>query len=160
MERLQQMNLQTFVPTLVWSNRVHSNISLLPSLVTPIAPPSKPTTPAIISRSTQSLIFTFSVEFGSSPILSFLLNITEHPNGSPATFNISINDTTDFIQSLEDLVDPERGFIGHMVEMRVSSQLNNQNNYVFAVAAENEIGVGEFSDTSNPTSLRESVHTV
>jgi len=153
------MNLQTFVPTLVWSNRVHSNISLLPPLVTPIAPPSKPTTPAIISRSTQSLIFTFSVEFGSSPILSFLLNITEHPNGSPATFNISINDTTDFIQSLEDLVDPERGFIGNMVEMRVSSQLNNQNNYVFAVAAENEIGVGEFSDTSNPTGLRESIHT-
>ena len=40
-------------------------------------------------------------------------------------------------------------------KMRPSSQLNNQVDYMFAVAAENDLGVGEFNDASSPTRLGE-----
>ena len=43
----------------------------------------------------------------------------------------------------------------HYVEMRLSSQLNNQVDYVFTVAAENDIGVGEFSNATSPGRLGE-----
>ena len=45
--------------------------------------------------------------------------------------------------------------MAYYVEMRLSSQLNNQADYVFAVAAENNISVGEFSNASSPTRLGE-----
>ena len=45
--------------------------------------------------------------------------------------------------------------MAYYVEMRLSSQLNNQVDYVFAVAAENDIGVGEFSNASSPARLGE-----
>ena len=48
--------------------------------------------------------------------------------------------------------------LAYYVEMRLSSQLNNQVDYVFAVAAENDIGVGEFSNASNPARLGEWAH--
>ena len=45
--------------------------------------------------------------------------------------------------------------LAYYVEMRVSSQLNNQAEYVFAVAAENNISIGEFSNASIPARLGE-----
>ena len=48
--------------------------------------------------------------------------------------------------------------MSYYVEMRLSSQLNNQVDYVFAVAAENDIGVGEFSNASSPARLGEHTH--
>ena len=45
--------------------------------------------------------------------------------------------------------------LAYYVEMRVSSQLNNQVDYVFAVAAKNYIGVGEFSNANIPACLGE-----
>ena len=39
--------------------------------------------------------------------------------------------------------------LAYYVEMRVSSQFNSQVDYVFAVAAENDIGDGEFSNASS-----------
>ena len=41
----------------------------------------------------------------------------------------------------------------YYMEMRLSSQLNNQVDYVFALAA--DIGVGEFSNASSPACLGE-----
>ena len=48
--------------------------------------------------------------------------------------------------------------MAYFVEMRLSSQLNNLVDYVFAVAAENDIGVREFSNASSPAHLGERTH--
>ena len=117
-------------------------------------PPSKPTTPVINATTIQTLTFSFSVDSGSSPIRYFLLNITEYPSGSPNTLNISVDDTSGIIQSLT-MFERRQTILAYYVEMRLSSQLNNQADYVFAVAAENNISVGEFSNASSPTRLGE-----
>ena len=117
-------------------------------------PPSKPTTPVINATTIQTLTFSFSVDSGSSPIRYFLLNITEYPSGSPNTFNISVDDNSGIIQSLT-MFERRQTILAYYVEMRVSSQLNNQADYVFAVAAENNISIGEFSNASIPARLGE-----
>ena len=119
-----------------------------------LGPPSKPTTPVINATTIQTLTFSFSVDFGSSPIRYFLLNITEYPSGSPNTLNISADDTSGIIQSLT-MFERRQTILAYHVEMRLSSQLNNQADYVFAVAAENNISIREFSNASSPARLGE-----
>ena len=136
---LQITNLLMFrdsVPAVIYDEQ---HVSYFPLS----GPPSKPTTPVINATTIQTLT-SFSVDFGSSPIRFFLLNITEYPNGSPNTLNISADDTSGIIRSLS-MFERRRTVLAYYVEIRLSSQLNNQVDYAFAVAAENDIGVREFS---------------
>ncbi len=53
---------------------------------------------------------------------------------------------------LKERVNESDHVIGYDVKLEVSG-LEKDTDYVFAVAAENEIGVGEFSDNSDSVSL-------
>ena len=69
--------------------------------------------------------------------------------------NFSITDDQ-YIEELTDVLSEESGeVIGYFVVIRVRNELENQREYVFEVAAGSEIGLGEFSNSSDPFRLSE-----
>lgn len=114
-----------------------------------IAPPSQPTIPAITLTTTHIFQMTFMVEEGSYPITAFLLNITRlGSSGTSSTTQIRI-DVTDllYVDSFVELGEGEKKVV------LVVPDLQQLHHYTFQVAAESAVGVGEFSEPSNPTTL-------
>ena len=69
--------------------------------------------------------------------------------------NFSVTDE-DFVEDFSELVAEEsEEMIGYSVIVRVRDELENQREYIFTVAAGSEIGLGEFSNSSDPFSLSE-----
>ena len=122
--------------------------------------------------SPQTLTFSFSVKFGSYPINYYLLRVYEA--GDPIDTNDTVNTTNttltrddlgyrllnitsgnrDYVTSEEELVDGGE-VVGYDVTMRVGG-LEQGRRYVFIVAAASIIGVGDYSDPSDPFSLEDS----
>ena len=74
--------------------------------------------------------------------------------------NFSVTDE-DFVEDFSELVAEEgEEMIGYTVIVRVRDELENQREYIFIVAAGSEIGLGEFSNSSDPFSLSECCHVI
>lgn len=115
------------------------------------APPSKPTKPDIMSKTTNSIRISFSVEFGTQPITYFLLNVTQTKTGNELQKRFGL-DEKKYIDSLTEEIDSLGVVVGYTVEMFVTG-LKERTVYEFEVAAGSAIGVGEFSEPSDGTRL-------
>ena len=113
------------------------------------APPSQPSTPSVTMTTTQVFKITFTVQDGSSPITSFLLNITELvARGGSATFQQLIDiDDVSRVESV--LVSSD----GDKEVVLVVGGLQQLTHYTFQVSAVSAAGEGEFSDPSSPMAL-------
>ena len=117
------------------------------------APPSRPTKPDIMSKTTNSIRISFYVEFGTQPITYFLLNVTQSETGSELQKRFGL-DERKYIDSLTEKRDHQGVVIGYTVAMFVTG-LRERTMYEFEVAAASSIGVGEFSEPSEGTRLGE-----
>ena len=110
-------------------------------------------------RSVQTLTLSFSSNFGSAPIDYYLLRISD-------TTDITDTTTTTLLQGValredqssaggvkgeEELVEGGE-VVGYGVKVRVT-RLEQGVEYVFSVAGVSEVGVGNYSDRSEPFSL-------
>ena len=115
------------------------------------APPSQPSTPKFTLVTTHLFELTFLVVRGSRPITHFILNITEVVsigNGPQNQVVISVDDPR-YVESIEEVGDEELKVVLVVRRLKMLQQ------YTFQVAAVSSVGVGEFSDNTDPMSLSE-----
>ena len=106
-----------------------------------------------MSKTTNSIRISFSVEFGTQPITYFLLNVTQSETGSELQKRFGL-DETKYIDSLTEKRDSLGSVMGYAVEMFVTG-LKERTVYEFEVAAASSVGVGEFSEPSEGVRLGE-----
>ena len=113
------------------------------------AAPSKPSPPTVILKTTHILKIMFTVEEGSYPMTSLLLNTTQLlSNGGSSTTQeqIEISNVL-YVDSVEALTRKQYKIV---LTVRGLEQLTF---YTFKVAAISAAGEGEFSEPSTPTTL-------
>lgn len=106
-----------------------------------------------MSKTTNSIRISFSVEFGTRPITYFLLNVTQSETGTELQKRFGL-DERKYIDSLTEKTDNLGIVTGYAVEMFVTG-LRERTVYEFEVAAGSSIGIGEFSEPSEGVRLGE-----
>ena len=67
----------------------------------------------------------------------------------------------DFVEDFSELIaEDSEEVTAYTVVVRVRDELENRREYIFIVAAGSEIGLGEFSNSSDPFSLSECSHVI
>ena len=145
-----------------WQHSSTKHFSL--SLSLSAAAPSRPTRPELEERGPQSLSLSFSVKHGSYPIHYYLVLISE-------LSDLTINQTTfDFTNTTERIAnissedknsvvgqeewENEGEVVGYHASLKVRG-LRPRQSYVFSVAAASVVGVGDFSEPSQPFTLED-----
>ena len=88
---------------------------------------------------------------GSAPVQFILINVSELQSGQSQLVNVSLNDSS-VVQS-SNITTTSLGI--SLVIAEGSGLVVHSRPYVFSVAAGNSIGVGHFSEQSEPASLGE-----
>ena len=121
------------------------------------APPGQPSTVDITLVTTQHMELSFSVLEGSYPITHFLLNTTSltasNISSLPSQKMIAIDDQL-YVESLHR----EDGMEKKLRVQLVILDLRSSTSYSFQVAAISAVGVGEFSEATEPTQLGMYMH--